>query len=100
MPWVKKETNRITFDTPKVVTGTIISVEPTRFDVNGYKIQLKDGSVMSFLGTAVLDQLIGNEEGNLVKIEYLGEERLDQGRRLKRFNVEVWREEENAESLA
>jgi len=48
-----------------------------------------DGECVTFLGTTVLDKFLSTEIGNLVKIEYLGEDKTRGGRRIKMFRVFV-----------
>ncbi len=80
------------------VVGKIIDVRSTKFDVMAYDLELDGGEIVSFLGTTILDMLIANELGSHVQITYLGESKLEQGRRLKQFKVAIWEDDAQTNS--
>lgn len=99
MGWKEKVSGKISFDeVGMVVKGKITDVKLQQMmtgEVNSYTLVTEEGETMNFLGTTVLDRLIGHEEGSLVKIEYLGTTKTGSGRPLKNFKVEIWEEEES-----
>jgi hypothetical protein len=59
---------------------------------NQYVLQPLDapeGECVTFLGTTILDKFLSTEVGNLVKIEYMGEDKTRSSRTIKMFRVFV-----------
>jgi len=96
MSWEEKVAGKVNFNqVGKELIGRITEVKPVKMPnavINSYTMVTEDGETVSFLGTTVLDRLIGNELSSLVKIEYLGIVPTGGGRKLKNFRVQVWRE--------
>jgi len=96
--WKEKVSGKISFDeVGQVVTGRITEIKVQQMltgEVNSYALVTDEGETMSFLGTTVLDRLLGHELDSLVKIEYQGTTKTGSGRPLKNFKVEVWEDEE------
>lgn len=99
--WEEKVAGRISFDKVGMeIVGRITDIMPTQMPnavVNSYTMVTDDGETMGFLGTTVLDRLIGHELNSLVKIKYLGVQKTGGGRNLKTFQVFVRKEEKEAE---
>lgn len=97
MGWEEKTAEKITFDHTllnKEVVGKIISVGSAgRLEVNTYTLEQSDGKLITFLGTTVLDKILNDEEGSLVKIVYTGDVKTTGGFSVKQFKVYVWEEE-------
>lgn len=95
MGWEKKSAEKINFEEEGMITeGRVISIQPSNLGVNSYTLSCEGGVLVSFLGTTVLDRLLSDELGNVVKIKYLGDMKTSRGFRVKQFEVFVWREGE------
>lgn len=79
--------------------GRITSISDTELGVKSYALQGEDNVMYSFLGTSVLDKVLSDELGSLVKIQYLGDDKTSKGFKVKLFKTFVWREEKEAEEV-
>lgn len=95
-----------TFDKKgEVLTGRILSVgRAEALDVNTYSMLCEDGkgneTPISFLGTTVLDKVLGDKEGQIVRLTYLGEEMSASKRKVKQFKIEVYEADPEPEDTA
>ena len=99
MAWKEKVAGKISFEeVGQEIIGKITDIKdqpmPGGTSVNAYTMVTEEGELINFLGTTVLDRLIGHEEGSLVKIRYLGMTKTGSNRNLKNFHVEIWEESE------
>jgi hypothetical protein len=103
MGWEKKSAEKIEFsEKGMVVEGRLLGLQRLeRLGINSYTMSVVDengeDSLIAFLGTTVLDRLLPDEIGNLVRLTYTGEQKTSAGYKVKQFEVEVYREEEPAE---
>ena len=93
MSWKTKSPRKITFDGAmegQELIGKLDAVgQAGSLDVHSYTMTTEDGEIVSFLGNTVLDQVLGDEEGSLVKIKYLGTAKSRAGFDVKQFEVAV-----------
>ena len=96
MGWKEKTAEKISFsDKGMVITGKIVSVgDAGRLEVKTYTMDTDDG-LITFLGNTVLDKVLPDELGQLVRIEYLGDQKSSGGYNVKQFKVEVWSDDES-----
>lgn len=93
MGWEEKTPEKVTFDKEGMeLIGRIVSITPTELKVNSYKLVEEEGRIKSFLGTTVLDGVLSNELGSLVKIVYMGSSKTGSGFQVKNFRVFVDRD--------
>jgi hypothetical protein len=95
--WEEKVAGKINFDKVGMeVLGRITDITQVQMPnakVNSYTMVLDSGETVSFLGTTVLDRLVGHELNSLVKIKYLGLVKTGGARNLKTFQVHIWRDD-------
>lgn len=95
--WNEKVSGKINFDeVGQELVGTITEVTSVQMQggkVNSYTMVTEEGETINFLGTTVLDRLIGHELQSMVKIKYLGITKTASQRNLKNFQVHIWEED-------
>lgn len=92
MAYKEKVSDKVTFDEEGMILEGVLKgcSHLDALNCKQWSIQLTgspEESVTTFLGTTVLDRLLEGEVGNLVKIEYTGEGKTRQGRKIKQFRV-------------
>jgi len=104
MSWEKKNPEKITFDATmkdKELIGRITNIgRAGRLNVNTYVMVTADDKLVTFLGNTVLDKVLSDEAGSLVKIVYTGDMPTSGGFKVKQFDVFVDHEAAPDEALA
>lgn len=96
MGYKEKTGTMITFDTDgMIIEGTLVEILPSGFvndngvSVISYLVLQKNGKLVQFLGTTMLERLLSDELNSKVRITYLGEAKSSKGRTFKNFKIEV-----------
>lgn len=98
MGWKEKTPKKVTFGEDikigQSLTGRIDScTDAGSLGVKGYTMTTEDGEFISFLGNTILDKVLPNEVGNLVKLTYKGRMKTSNGFTVMQFDVAVWEED-------
>ena len=109
MSWKEKTPRKLSFGTDikegDAIVGTIESCQKAgALDVNTYTIATqaegdKPSELIGFLGNTMLDKVLPNEIGNLVRIKYLGKVRTAAKREVMQFRVDVWEDDDSADEM-
>ena len=99
MAWINK-TDKDKFEFTKdgdTLTGKIITFKPMRLGGLVYDLIKEEGDLVYFFGSTQLDSILPELKGRMVKIVYLGTKKLEGGREIKEYTVDVWEDDPDKE---